>query len=99
MDIRPFRGLRFTAEAGKDISTLVAPPYDVLSAAEKDRLLADNPYNIVAIDLPQVPPDRVGPDEVYKQAGERLRQWLSEGLLSPESDDAIYVYDQTYTWA
>jgi uncharacterized protein (DUF1015 family) len=99
MDIRPFKGWRYNTDAQTDISDKVAPPYDILSADDKKRLLAGSERNIVAVDLPHVPPKELGPESEYDQAAERLADWQQDGVLVQEDAPAIYVYDQTYTWA
>ena len=96
MDIRAFRGWRFAAE---DLTGLVAPPYDVLSAAQKQELLAGNERNIVAVDLPHVPPKEPGPDAVYAAAADQIVAWQAGGALVQDDSPSVYVYDQTYTWA
>lgn len=96
MEINPFCGWRF---AGKDLSGFLAPPYDVLSAEQKQRLLAGCERNIVAVDLPHVPPKEAGPDSVYAAAARQLAQWQADGTLVQDAAPAVYVYDQTYTWA
>lgn len=98
MEIRPFKGWRYCPQDG-DISNLIAPPYDVLNQTDKDRLLAGSENNIVAVDLPYMPPKQVGPDEVYQQAAQRLEQWKNDGLLVQDEKPSIYLYHQTYTWA
>ncbi len=98
MQIRGFRGWRF-AGAGGDVSGHLAPPYDILSAEQKQALLDGCPQNIVAIDLPHVPPKQAGPDEVYAAAAKLLAQWQGDGVLAQDDAPAIYVYDQSYTWA
>jgi len=96
MDIRPFRGWRY---ARRDLTGLLAPPYDVLSAEQKARLLAGDEQNIVAVDLPHVPPKTPGPDAVYAAAAEQLRSWQADGTIVQADAAAVYVYDQTYEWA
>ncbi len=98
MDLKGFRGWRFVGDNG-DVSSLIAPPYDVLTGEQKDELLARSEHNIIAVDLPHVPPKEAGPDEVYAQAAERLRAWQAAGVLIQDSGECLYVYDQTYTWA
>jgi uncharacterized protein (DUF1015 family) len=98
MKIKGFQGWRFAGDAG-DISNVIAPPYDVLNAAQKDELLSRSQHNIVAVDLPQMPPKEAGPDEVYAQAARTLAEWQAQGVLTQDAGDAMYVYDQTYTWA
>jgi len=99
MEIRPFRGWQYDAARGGDITSLIGPPYDVLSAEDKRDLLARDENNIVAVDLPHVPPSEAGPDEVYQAAAETLRQWKSSGRLRQADRPALYAYEQTFTWA
>jgi uncharacterized protein (DUF1015 family) len=95
MQIKPFRGWRYRPADG-DVSGLIAPPYDVLTAADKDRLLEGDARNIVAVDLPHVPPKEAGPPEAYAAAAERLARWQREGVLVREESPALYAYEQTF---
>ena len=98
--IRPFRGIRYdTRKFGADLSAQIAPPYDVLTAADKTALLARSDRNIVAVDLPHVPPKTAGPDAVYAEAAERLSAWRADGTLCTETAPAVYRYHQTFTHA
>jgi uncharacterized protein (DUF1015 family) len=98
MEIRPFRGWRYHSSNG-DVSRFIAPPYDILNQADKDRLLARSDHNIVAVDLPHVPPKDLGPQGQYDKAAATLRQWQHDGVLVQEELAAIYAYQQTFTWA
>jgi uncharacterized protein (DUF1015 family) len=99
MEIRPFRGLRFRSQAGSDISAFIAPPYDILSASAKDALLAKCKDNIVAVDLPHVPPSEAGPDKDYAAAAGTLQKWLADGILCRDDKPSLYAYQQEFTWA
>ena len=98
MEIRPFNGLRYRVSGG-DVSAYIAPPYDILSQADKDRLLAQDPANIVAADLPQVPPSQAGADELYARSARLLEGWRQRGLLARDSEPSLYVYEQEFAWA
>jgi uncharacterized protein (DUF1015 family) len=89
----PFRAVQYTARP--DQSALVAPPYDVLDAAGKQRLLDRNAKNIVAIDLPHTPAKELGPPEAYQKAADLYRAWLSEGILKRGDQPAMFAYRQT----
>ena len=95
--IYPFRAIQYHNGTG-DVSALVAPPYDVLDAAGKARLLAGDKPNIVAIDLPHTPAKELGPPETYAAAAERFRQWQQQGILSRRETPAIFAYRQTFTF-
>ncbi|MBI5722594.1 MAG: DUF1015 domain-containing protein [Planctomycetes bacterium] len=96
MDIRPFKGWRY---AGRDVTGLIAPPYDILSGADKEEFLARNPHNIVAVDMPHVPPKELGPEIEYQQAGRMLNNWRSAGVIIQDEKPCLYVYEQSFGWA
>jgi len=98
MDIRPFRGWRYRMGPDQVLDTCLAPPYDVLTARDKQDLLAANDKNIVAVDMPQVPPSEAGPDKLYHAAADTLGKWQDTGVLAREDRPAIYLYRQTYSW-
>ncbi len=98
--IRPFRAVRYATAAGaRDVSALLAPPYDILDQADKDRLLGRDARNFVKIDLPFIPPKSAGPPELYEQAADQLRAWLADGTMVRDDAPAVYVYHQAYTYA
>jgi len=94
--LAPIRAIRYQTSTG-DVSSRIAPPYDVLDEQPKQKLLQRDPHNIVAVDLPVTPPKTVGPNEKYAEAGELLRRWLDEGVLKKQEHPAIYAYEQVYT--
>ncbi len=99
-EIAPFRALRYdTSRLSTDVSKVIAPPYDVLDAKDKAELLAKSDHNIVAVDLPHVPPKSAGPDSVYAQAADLFNRWKSEGMLRVDPKPALYVYHQLYEHA
>jgi uncharacterized protein (DUF1015 family) len=95
--IRPFAGIRYSSQLNGSLSDLVAPPYDVLDQAGKTRLEEKNSRNIVAIDLPHMPPKTVGPDAAYEAGNRTFQKWLSDGTLVKDAQPALYAYAQTYT--
>ncbi|OQZ00637.1 MAG: hypothetical protein B6D36_14850, partial [Planctomycetes bacterium UTPLA1] len=91
--IEPFTALRFTE---RDVSNLIAPPYDILDDTDKAALLRKDDHNIVAIDLPHVPPKTAGPDEVYQRAAGEMTSWLDIRCLARDELPGLYVYHQSY---
>jgi uncharacterized protein (DUF1015 family) len=94
-DIRPFRALRYDSASITDPALVVAPPYDVIGAAERERLLARHPANVVRLDLPG---EDAGdePDARYRRAAKTLAAWRSDGTLHKDPHPSIYVYEQSY---
>lgn len=95
--IRPLPGIRYNTANKADISSKLAPPYDVLSDADKQALLDGDPQNFVKLDLPHTPPKAAGPAAVYAAARDELYDWLSDGVLVADETPALYVYHQKYT--
>ena len=96
-EIRPIPALRYAqGSGGQDVSAVIAPPYDVLTADTKARLLAQSPHNIVAVDLPHLPAKALGPDETYVRAGAQFRTWRDAGVIVEHERPALFVYQQTY---
>ena len=79
-DISAFRGIRYREDIALD--DVVAPPYDVLSAAQAAELRARSPYNAVHVDLP-VPPGAASDEEAYLRAAETFRTWRERGRARP----------------
>jgi uncharacterized protein (DUF1015 family) len=91
MEIRPLRGYRYAGSEARDISAVVAPPYDQISPEMQDRLYAMSPYNIVRVTYPKDAADK------YRDAREVLETWLAGGVWARDERPAIYPYHQTYT--
>lgn len=91
----PFRAVQFKNGKG-DVSACIAPPYDVLDARGKEKLLAKGPANIVAVDLPHTPAKELGPPEAYTKAADLYKGWLEDGTLAATDKPAIFAYRQTF---
>jgi uncharacterized protein (DUF1015 family) len=97
-ELHPIRAIRFAGDTpGLDLTTRIAPPYDVLDEDPKQALLGRDAHNIVAIDLPVTPPKTVGPDAAYREAGDTFGRWLDEGVLTEVDHPAVFAYEQIYT--
>jgi uncharacterized protein (DUF1015 family) len=91
-EIAAFRGILYDVSRGAVAERLLAPPYDVISPDERDKLAGLDPHNCVRLILP----DGDG-DAKYARAAETLRAWIAEGVLARDAEPAIYRYHQTFT--
>ncbi|PYO89963.1 MAG: hypothetical protein DMD58_07955 [Gemmatimonadetes bacterium] len=92
--VAPFRGERYAAV--ERLSSLIAPPYDVIDQAERARYAALAAENIVHVMLPEAPPG--GPDgDRYRLAAERLAGWRAKGVLRRDPQPVLYVLAQDFT--
>ena len=90
--LAPFRGVRYDPDRVSELADVTSPPYDVIGPGTLDRLLAASPYNVVRLILPAIQLDAHAAGEV---AAERLGAWLSAGVLAPDPEPALYVYEQS----
>ena len=94
--VAPFRGERYAA--AEKLSRLIAPPYDVIDAAERARYAALDRDNIVHVMLPEARPGAARPDDDrYQAAAERLAAWRDTGVLRRDPDPVLYVLAQEFT--
>src|SRR5438876_4175082 len=92
--VAPFRGERYAAV--DRLSSLIAPPYDVIDPAERARYAALDRDNIVHIMLPEAPPGAAD-DARYRVAGEQLVAWRRASVLRRDPEPALYVLAQDFT--
>jgi uncharacterized protein (DUF1015 family) len=85
-DVKPFRAERYGPSAGP-LDQLVAPPYDVISPAERLEYLARSPYNVVHLTLPD--------DE--QQAETDAREWRAAEVLIRDEQPSYWLLSQEYT--
>ena len=95
-DIKPFRAWRYNLIKIRKPSTVVAPPYDVISVREQERLYEVNPYNVIRLELGKQRPGDNETDNVYTRARHFMDQWKSDNVLLREDKPALYVYVQDY---
>ncbi|GAA2081082.1 DUF1015 domain-containing protein [Streptomyces albiaxialis] len=89
--LTPFRGLRYAPERVSSLAAVTSPPYDVVVRPDGLRHLETaDPYNIVRLILPQA----ADPATRHRQAAETLRRWRTDGVLAPDPEPALYVYEQ-----
>jgi len=90
--LSPFRALRYDTAVAGALSTLTSPPYDVIDAAGVAALEASSEHNVVRLILPREAPD-AGQDR-YAHAAATLGAWRDAGVLVPDGEPALYVYEQ-----
>ena len=88
VDVRPFHGLRYSPARVGDLSRVLSPPYDVISADERRELLERSLFNVVRVELP-----RVDAGDPYAEAARLLDEWRAQGVLVREAGPCFYLYE------
>ena len=91
--VAPFRGERYAA---REVSALLAPPYDVISSEDRRRYAARDPHNIVHLILPEAPREGTGGGDRYAHAATLLATWRDAGVVRPDPVESVYIVAQDY---
>ncbi len=86
----PFPALRYPR---LDLTPVAAPPYDVLTDADRLALESLDPVNSVRLDYPR---DEDGRDR-YALAADRLTAWLADGSLARDEQPSFTIVRMTAT--
>jgi uncharacterized protein (DUF1015 family) len=92
-EVKPLRTLRYDPRTVGSLDAVIAPPYDVIDAARRARLLTRSPFNVVEIDLPEAG----GDGDPYLHATTILDAWRQEGVLVREREPALWALAQEFT--
>lgn len=90
-EVYPFQGLRFDATVVGPLADVITPPFDVIS--EKDQALFHerSPYNVVRLIRGKTTAYDTRGNNSHSRAAETMRQWIQEGVLRRDHEDAFYL--------
>jgi uncharacterized protein (DUF1015 family) len=93
LDFRPFQAWRYHSSK-VELSHVIAPPYDVISADEREALYERSPFNVVRLILGKE-------DNFYENARTLWAEWSRQGILVQDPRPVFYLYEQTFNhpWA
>ena len=74
-EIKSFKALRYNPIKVSDISTVIAPPYDVITKDQQDALYELNENNVIRVDLNKEPGDKK-----YTMAKEIFETWQKKEI-------------------
>ncbi len=90
-NLLPLRGIHYDPEHVR-LGGVLAPPYDVISPAQREELYGRDLRNIVRVDFGLSYEDDVaGVRDQYTRAAEHLRSWLEMGLLVRDQRPSLYL--------
>lgn len=97
-DIRPFRGVHYNEAVIKDWSTVICPPYDIISPDQQEEYYHLNKHNFIRLEYSRELPQDTPTDNRYTRATFTLEQWLEEGTLVTDDKPSIYLHDHYFTF-
>jgi uncharacterized protein (DUF1015 family) len=84
--LEPLRALRYDADR-YPLDEVVAPPYDVISPADREALLRRNDHNVVRLELP----------DTAQAAAQLLHEWRRDGVLLRDAEPSLWWHEQRFT--
>lgn len=95
-NIKPFKAVHYNLGKVEDISKVVCPPYDVISAEEQEILHNLSPYNFTHIDLGKEKPGDDDKNNKYTRAKDIFADWLKNEIMVKDDQEGLYFYRQDY---
>ncbi|MFH1897629.1 MAG: DUF1015 domain-containing protein [Candidatus Desantisbacteria bacterium] len=96
VDIRPFKGISYNPKK-VNLSSVISPPYDVISPAGQESYYHQDEHNIIRVILGKEYADDSQLNNKYTRARNYLSKWIQEEALQQDDHEAIYVYRQTFS--
>ncbi|MCK5506361.1 MAG: DUF1015 domain-containing protein, partial [Thermodesulfovibrionia bacterium] len=94
-EVIPFKGILYDPQK-VDASSVMAPPYDIVTPEFKEVLYKRSSHNIIRIDFGK---DDAGDNENenrYTRASSSLNEWLKQEILIKDTEPAFYFYEASY---
>ncbi|HAA90339.1 MAG: Uncharacterized protein XD63_0096 [Thermoanaerobacterales bacterium 50_218] len=92
----PFRGIRYNKEKIGNLAAVVTPPYDVIDSKAQKMYYERHPYNVIRLELGYQYPTDDEHNNRYTRAAKFYQEWLHEGILKHEDEEAFYLYEQEF---
>lgn len=94
--VKPFKAIRYNTKKIHNLSSVVAPPYDVIPKKMQDELYRKSPHNIVRLILNKITPKDTEEYNRYTRSKKIFDAWLDEKILTRDDADSFYIYSQKY---
>src|SRR3990172_6910270 len=88
--IAPFRGILYNQKKIRDVSKVIAPPYDVITPEEQEKLRRKSPYNVVRLILSQEP-------SPYESVARLFDGWWTEKIFVRDEKPALYFLSHRFS--
>jgi len=91
---QPFAGLRYCRD---DLSGVLAPPYDIITPGDQQRLYDRDPHNIVRLEFGRANPDDTDDNDRYSRAAKTLQEWRQQMILGYDDAPCLYPCAHEFT--
>ena len=95
-NILPFRGIFYNREKIKELSWVLAPPFDIISSEAQERYYQMSTYNVIRLILGKKIPGDNEANNRYTRSAQFFQEWCEEGILIRDTSPSIYLLEQEY---
>jgi len=95
-EIRSFRAVRYNQQLVNDLSSVICPPYDIITPQLEQELYHRSEYNFVRLEHGRQLPQDTIIDNKYTRSAATLEQWLKLGVLKIDEVPTIYLHDHYF---
>ena len=97
-EIHPFRGVHYNPQLINDLSSVICPPYDIISPQMEEKLNAKSAYNFIRLEAGRELPQDTASNNKYTRSAAILEEWLKQNILEIDPMPAFYIHDQYFSY-
>ena len=95
-NILPFTGIFYNREKIKELSRVLAPPFDIISNEAQEKYYEMSPYNVIRLILGKKIPGDNEANNRYTRSAQFFQEWCEEEILMRDGSPSIYLLEQEY---
>lgn len=81
IEVKPFKGYLYNPAQVESISSVIAPPWDIIDAADEKKLISSSEWNIIKLISRKILPS---------EADSLFQKWIKEKILIKDASDSFY---------
>ncbi|MFB0526562.1 MAG: DUF1015 domain-containing protein [bacterium] len=95
-NILPFRGIFYNRGKIKELSRVLAPPFDIISSEAQERYYQMSPYNVIRLILGEKFTGDNEANNRYTRSAQFFQEWCEEEILIRDDLPSIYLLEEEY---
>jgi uncharacterized protein (DUF1015 family) len=95
-NILPFKGIFYNREKIKELSWVLAPPFDIISSEAQERYYQMSTYNVIRLILGKKFPGDNEANNRYTRSAQFFQEWCEQEILIRDGSPSVYLLEQEY---
>ncbi len=95
-NILPFKGIFYNREKIKELSWVLAPPFDIISSEAQERYYQMSRYNVIRLILGKEFPGDNEANNRYTRSAQFFQEWCKQEILIRDGSPSVYLLEQEY---